>query len=185
MATYEEQLAALAEKMEKLEEESARISDEQHDIRRQVEELERKRKESLPGLTEKQEKWLRQELTVVGKILCSEDVVFGRLELLDEEPDTTSYTTGYFGTNDPKKFSVDISVGLCIEFQAGLRCNVTVKTKTPRVEDIVREMFEQVNEYPPELVKRTWDVNWDYRQTIVLRKPYVDKEREAVKDGKL
>lgn len=170
MATYEEQLAALKEKMKELEEERTRIEYEEYDIRRQVEELERKRKEYLPGLTEKEEKWLRQELTVVGKILSSDDVLFGCLELLDEEPDMKDYSAGYFGTNDPKKFSVEISVNLCIEFQAGLRCCVKVKTKTPRVEEIVREMFEQTMDYEPELLKRRWDVNWDYHQKILLKK---------------
>ena len=182
-ASHDEQIAALEEKLREMREAERELEEKRTSLEQELAEIVRKRKESMPELSEKQEKWLRQELTVAGKLLCSKDVMSGSLEIVDEDPAPESYDIGFYGRmsqveHDEKKFSVEVSVKMCIEFQAGLLCEVKVKTKTPRVGDIVREMFEQTFGDPEDegILRRRWDANYHYgRQSIVLRNPYEEK----------
>jgi hypothetical protein len=116
----------------------------------------------------------------VGKLLESKDVVFGGLTLLDEEPDEMK-TRGYFGDEHSKKFSIDIQMSVCTEWKASLRCYVAIKTKNATVERIVREMVAQEDGYPDEegdSYRRSWTIDWDYHQRIVIKNPYVHKDDE-------
>ena len=177
-ASYDEQIAALEEKLREMREAEERLQERKRDMEEELAEIVRKRKETMPGLSEKQEKWLRQELTVAGRVFCGKDVLFGSLEIVDEDPTEDSYDIGFYGhmsEKTEKKFSVEVSVKMCIEFQAGLRCDIKVKTKTPRVEEIVREMFEQNPDDGEGTLRRRWDVNWDYHQSVVLKTPYEEK----------
>ena len=139
-------------------------------------------KNSRTEFTPEEEKWLRDELTVVGKILMSPDVVFGHLEYLNEEPDEM-HTRGYFRTEHSNKFSIKIDLSICTEFRASLRCNVTVKSKFSNVEEIMREMFESTGYRDGDDKFQTyWGIDWDYHDRIILKKPYVhpDDEKEKV-----
>jgi hypothetical protein len=142
------------------------------------ERLEKERLASMPNdLSEEEEKWLRDEITVVGKLLESKDVVFGGLTLVDEEPEEMN-TRGYFGEEHSKKFSIKIEMRVCTEWRASLSCSVTIKTKNATVERIVREMVAQEDGYPeePDCYRRTWSIDWDYHQRIVIKNPYVHKD---------
>lgn len=171
---YEDKITFLLRKKKEIQDEvdtTIRYLDEE------VEDLLQKHRATMTAhLSEEEEKWLRDELTVVGTILCGENVIFGSLKLLDEEPDEM-HTSGYFGTEHSKKYSIEMNVSICTEFKASLSCNVIVKTKTPCIEAIVREMFESSEEsYNPDPIRREWNINWDYHNTIELVKPYIHSD---------
>lgn len=174
--TYDEDVRTVKDELEKLDREESEIRNKKWKLeakRKEIEEQARAKKAG--GLTREDEKWLRDELTVAGEILCGEKVLFGSLKLLDEEPDEM-HVGGYFGQKHSEKFSISMDVGICLEFSAGLSCDVVVKTKTARVEDIVREMFESSEDHvDADPYRREWPINWDYYQRIVLKKPYAPK----------
>ncbi len=176
--TYAEDVRAVEDELKKLEREERAISHKKWQLEAKRKEIEdRARAKKAGGLTKEEEKWLRDELTVVGEILGGERVLFGSLKLLDEDPDKME-TSGYFGQEHSEKFSIAIDVGICTEFNAGLSCKVVVKTKVPQVEDIVREMLvssEDEYEENPDPYRREWPINWDYYQKIILKKPYAPK----------
>lgn len=148
----------------------------------EIEKLEKLRIESLPNeLTEDEEKWIRDELTLVGNLLSGENIAFGGVKLLDEEPDEMD-TRGYFGRDHSNKFSIKIELEICTEWRACFRCNVTIKTKLPRIEAIVREMYKTTeDEYETDnlqerLTRRRWNIDWDYHYRLKLENPYVHKD---------
>jgi len=135
--------------------------------------LDKHRATIVNHLSEDEEIWLRDELTVMGTILCGENVIFGGLSLRHEDPDTM-HSSGYFGPEHSTKYSIDMKVSICTEFKASLSCSVVIKTKTPQIEGIVREMFKSSEEsYNPDPLRREWSIDWDYYHTIELVNPYV------------
>lgn len=183
---YEEKIAELVAKREELQEQEYTISHELRGIEDNIEELKRKQMETIVSdLSEEEENWIRDELTVVGKILCGENVIFGGLKLLHEDPDEM-HTQGYFGNEHSKKFSIKIDLSICTEFHASLHCSVIVKTKSPKIEAIVREMFESSEDsYKPEPCRRDWPIDWDYYHHITLKNPYDPEKKPHKKEGKL
>lgn len=179
MDNYDDKLRELRLRELELDAEKSRIYLELQKIDDERERLEKERLANMPNeLTEEEEKWLRDEITVVGKLLESKDVVFGGLALLDEEPDEMN-TKGYFDEEHSKKFSIKIDMGVSTEWRACLSCSVTIKTKNATVERIVREMVAQDDGYPEEKknpYQRRWRIDWDYHQRIVIKNPYVHKE---------
>lgn len=140
-----------------------------------IQELEEERiKNSRTEFSPEEEKWFRDEMTVVGKILCSPDVVFGKLEYLNEEPDEM-HTRGYFNTPHSKKFSIDVKLSICTEFRACLDCEVVVKSKFSNVEEMLRDMFEATGYATDEenRFRTCWNIDWDYHDHIRLKNPYV------------
>ena len=179
MDNYDDKLRELRLRELALEAEKSKIYVEFGKIADERERLEKERLASMPNeLTAEEEKWLRDEITVVGKVLESKDVIFGGLTLVDEEPEKEN-TRGYFGPDHCDKFSIDIRMGICTEFQAALSCAVTIKTKNATVERIVREMVRQEDDYDKEFPhRRTWKIDWDFHDRIVIRNPYVHKDDE-------
>jgi hypothetical protein len=181
MDNYDEKLRELRLRELALEAEKSKIYAKFAEIEDERERLEKERLANMPNdLSEEEEKWLRDEITVVGKLLESKDVIFGGLTLLDEEPEEMK-TRGYFGDEHSKKFSIDIQMSVCTEWKASLRCYVTIKTKNASVERIVREMVAQEDGYPDEegdSYRRSWSIDWDYHQRIVIKNPYVHKDDE-------
>lgn len=183
---FESELSELAAKREALQEKEYELHDELRRLDDDIKELKRKQMETMiSDLSSEEENWVRDELTVIGKILCGENVVFGGLKLLHEDPDKME-TSGYFGPEHSKKFSIEIKLSICTEFQASLTCNVIVKTKSPKIEAIVREMFESSEDsYKPDPCRRDWPINWDYHHNIVLKNPYDPEKNPHKKEGKL
>jgi hypothetical protein len=179
MANYNDKLRELTAREEALERQMSGIGLDLANVQYLLRELEKERLASIPNeLSEEEEKWLRDEITVVGKVLESKDVIFGGLTLVDEEPEKEN-TRGYFGPDHCDKFSIDIRMGICTEFQAALSCAVTIKTKNATVERIVREMVRQEDDYDKEFPhRRTWKIDWDFHDRIVIRNPYVHKDDE-------
>ena len=170
---YESKISELVDKRDELENKRDTLEYELRRLKEDIEELKRKQIENtVSDLSEEEETWLRDELTVVGKILCGENVVFGGLELKHEDPDQMD-TSGYFGPDHSTKFSIGVDISICTEFRASLNCEVTVKTKSPKIEAIVREMFESSEDtYKSDPCRRSWPINWDYHHSITLKKPY-------------
>lgn len=183
---YEAKIAELVAERDALEDKEHDLFYKKRKIEDEINELKRKQMEAnVSDLSPDEEKWVRDELTVMGKILCGDNVVFGGLYLEHEEPDEMN-TGGYFGQEHSKKFSVQINLSICTEFRASLNCKVVVKTKSPKIEAIVREMFESSEDsYKPDPCRRHWPINWDYHYNITLKNPYdPDKEPHELK-GKL
>lgn len=171
---YEAKISELVAEREGLQDKQYDLSERLRRLEDEIEELKRQKMENtISDLSDEEETWLRDELTVMGKILCGENVIFGGLDLLHEDPDNVD-TSGYFGPKHSKKFSIDMKISICTEFCASLNCKVTVKTKSPKIEAIVREMFESSEDsYKPDPCRRSWPIDWDYHYSIVLKKPYV------------
>jgi hypothetical protein len=156
-----------------LEAQEREIERERRKIKQRLEEIEKEKIRQSPELDAETEKWLRDELTVVGKILCGDNVLFGGLNLLDEEPDEMN-SEGWFGETHSKKFSISVKVDVVTEFTAGLCVRVDVKTKLPKIEEIVREMFGSTDN-GEDTGRRNWPIDWDYYYRVELRKPYEPK----------
>lgn len=183
---YEANIAELVAKREELQEKEYTIHRELRGLEDDIKELKRKQMETLVSdLSKDEENWLRDELTVVGKILCDENVMFGGLNLLHEDP-VEMHTSGYFGPEHSKKFSIVIDLSICTEFRASLSCTVTVKTKSPKIEAIVREMFESSEDsYKPDPCRRNWPIDWDYHHNIQLKNPYDPEKKSGNADSKV
>lgn len=181
MAEYTEQIEKLLRETTELQLQRSDLAVKIAYISNEIDKLEKLRIESLPNeLTEEEEKWLRDELTLVGKLVSSDDVNFGSVDLLDEEPDKMD-TRGYFGNKHSNKFSIDIKLSISTEFRAGFTCDITIKTKVSKIEAIVREMFKSSeDEYEEDkevkLNRRYWPIDWDYHYKVILQNPYVHKE---------
>ncbi len=176
---YEAKISELVASREELQDKQYELSNKLRRLEDEIDELKRQQMENtISDLSEEEEKWVRDELTVVGKILCGENVIFGGLDLLHEDPEDVD-TSGYFGPKHSKKFSIDVDVSVCTEFRASLNCKVTVKTKSPKIEAIVREMFESSEDhYKPDPCRRNWPIDWDYHYSITLKNPYVHQDEK-------
>ena len=175
---YESKVSFLLSKKKELQDERSDLETMIEHLDEEMADLLEKHRATLVNyLGEDEETWLRDELTVVGTILCGENVIFGGLSLRHEDPDTM-HTSGYFGPEHSTKYSIDMKVSICTEFKASLSCTVVIKTKTPRIEDIVREMFKSSEDsYDPDPLRREWTINWDYYQAIDLVNPYIHPNR--------
>ena len=164
---------ALSRREAELEAQEREIERERRKIKERLEEIEKEKIRQSPELDAETERWLRDELTVVGRILCGDNVLFGGLNLLDEEPDEMN-SEGYFGETHSKKFSISVKVDVMTEFTAGLCVRVDVRTKLPKIEAIVREMFGSTDN-EEDTGRRNWPIDWDYYYRVELRKPYEPK----------
>lgn len=178
---YESAIVTLLATREELEVKQSEISDQLRRIEDDIQTLKREQTEhTISDLSDEEEIWVRDELTVVGKLLCGEDVIFGGLDLVYTDPDEMN-TSGYTGTKHSKKFSIGITVSICTEFKASLRCTIVVKTKSQKIEAIVREMFHSSEDSSHSInpCRRNWCIDWDYYNSIQLKNPFVHP------DGKL
>jgi len=183
---FESEIGELIAKREALQDKEYELHNELRRLEDDIKELKRKQIENtVSDLSPEEEGWVRDELTVVGKILCGENIIFGGLNLRHEDPDEMN-TQGYFGQKHSKKFSIKIDLSICTEFTASLQCDVTIKTKSPKIEAIVREMFESTEDsYKPDPCRRHWPINWDYHYRILLKNPYDPEKNPHKKYDKL
>lgn len=144
--------------------------------------------EARDGLSKEEEMEFRYALTIVGEMLENKNVLFGGLEIVHDEPDS-KYDSGYFGDRGPRKYSIDIQSNFVLCVSPGLRIHVKIKTKTPAIRRIVRDMVESTGYEHPEdkMTERTyWGIDWDFYDHIKIIKKVTLEEYYGFKDnGKL
>lgn len=144
-----------------------------------IERLRKERDQKSDKLTPEEELEFRYALTIVGELLENENVLFGGVYILDEEPNKEDIHTGYFGDSGPRKYSIAIETHFVLDVSPGLSVNVKIKTKTPAIKRIVQDMVEST-EYVREeekLVERTsWRIDWDYHDRITIKNKVTQAE---------
>jgi hypothetical protein len=159
MDALNKSLAQLEAKQQAIQEKKRTLDREEYDLARERRHLEEERLRLSRKMTPQDEETLKKELTAAGELLELQAVIHGSLRVLSEDPD------------DPEEFySIDIQCGTCEDTGVtGLYANVTVKTTVPRVETIVRELFEQEGSVEDRsLSALSWEKNWDYYTRIKL-----------------
>ena len=176
MSSFEEQIAAVEAKQKELTKREAELATERNRLWDELENLKSLQLAANGGLPEEEVNSLKMALTIVGKALSSEHVVFGELRLVDEEPEVTS--CGYHG-EVKHKFSIHIECAFVEDCAIGLQYNVQIKTKEEAVRAIVRSMIsstEYINEEYKNQPRNRWGIDWDYHDKIVLKNPYSIEE---------
>ena len=110
-------------------------------------------------------------MTVVGKAVTSEDVVFGTIRLVDEDPEETE--GGYRG-NHMNKYSIHMQCNFVEDHAVGLNYIVIIKTKNPHIKTIVRDMLGKGEE--GDLPGNTWTADWDYYTRFSITNTISDEE---------
>jgi hypothetical protein len=172
MASYEEQIAAIEAKQEELTKQEAELAKERNRLWDELSDLKARQVAANGGLLDVEVNSLKMALTIVGKAISSEDVVFGQLRLVDEEPEVTD--CGYQGKKK-HKFSIHMKCGFVEDCAIGLRYEVEIKTKDEAVRAIVRTMIsstEYISEEYRDEPRTCWGIDWDYHDKIILKNPY-------------
>ncbi len=176
MSSYEEQIAAVEAKQEELTKREAELAKERNRLWDELDNLKSLQLAANGGLPEEEVNSLKMALTIVGKAISSEDVVFGGLCLVDEEPEETE---GGYHKKQQHKFSIHIECGFVEDCAVGLRYEVKIKTKEDAVRDIVRSMItstEYITEEYRSEPRYRWGIDWDYHDKIILKNPYSKEE---------
>lgn len=152
-------LAKLEKKYEDIQCKKRELELEEMSLKTQRRWLEEERLKLSNVLSKEEEGQLKKDLTVVGELLELPVVILGTLRIVAEE-----------STDKEKQYSIDIQCTTAFDTGVtGLSVNVVVKTLSPKVEAIAKELFVQegtlhdVN--PSELY---WERNWDYYTSIKL-----------------
>lgn len=172
MSSFDEQLLAIEKRQSELFEKEREIYKEQEALQAEKERLESLRLAENGGLPDDEVNSLKMALTIVGKAISDEDVVFGTFELVDEEPEETD--AGY-QRNVQHRFSIHMECGFVEDCAVGLRYTIKLKTKDEAVRAIVRAMIsstEYINEEYRSDPRNRWGVDWDFHEKIILRNPY-------------
>lgn len=135
------------------------LEDESDSLRMEIHWLEQEQLKESRVLTPDEEATLKRELTAVGELLELAAVISGSLHVVSEESD------------DPEKlYSIAIDCGTSDDTGvAGLYARIVLKTKVPKVEAIVSELFEQVGTvHGRGPTDRVWEKYWDDSTSIKL-----------------
>jgi hypothetical protein len=176
MSSYDEQIAAVEAKQEELTKREAELAKERNRLWDELENLKSLQLAANGGLPEEEINSLKMALTIVGKAISNEDVVFGGLWLVDEEPEETD---GGYQRKLKHKYSIHIECGFVEDCAVGLRYEVKIKTKEEAVRDIVRSMItstEYIIEEYRSKPRNGWSIDWDYHDKIILKNPYNKEE---------
>ena len=160
MDTYENEKKALDDQLTQLAGKEYDIRQQRENIQRQVEILKAEHLAKLSDITEEELKEFKKELEIIGDVFERAHVASGGIGLKDAEPDIP--------TDGPvKKYSIDMSCGMCYELGRvfGFSFGVTIKTKSETLKEIVRNTFIQEGGSPKE-TRDHWVVDWDYHMSI-------------------
>jgi hypothetical protein len=176
MSSFDEKIAAVEAKQKELTKKEAELAMERNLLWDELENLKAQQVAANGGLAEDEVNSLKMALTIVGKAISHDDVIFGELKIVDEEPEMTE--GGYHG-KQKHKFSIHMECGFVEDSAVGLRYNVLIKTKEEAVRAIVRSMISSTehitDEYCSE-VKNRWGADWDFHDRFVLKNPYTIEE---------
>lgn len=159
--------------IEQLHNEKKSIQKKMEELQKQLEDLNKKEK-GWKRFPPEEEQWLRQELTTLHATLLGKHTLFATVYLKNEDPvEMAGY--GYRNKKHPKSFSIHIELAPIMEDISGLTVYITIRTKIPEVEKIVREMYRQSTtshvwppepEFPEKRERREWEI--DYEQGFVI-----------------
>ena len=172
MSSYDEKIAAVEAKQLELQKREAELAAERNRLWDELEDLKAQQLAANGGLPEQEVNSLKMALTIVGKAISSENVIFGELRLVDEEPEETS---GGYHEKEKHRFSFHIECGFVEDCAIGLQYNVKIKTKDEAVRAIVRSMIsstEYITEEYRDIPRNRWGIDWDYHDKIILKNPY-------------
>ena len=176
MASFDEQIAAVEAKQKELAKRESELAAERNRLWDELENLKALQLAANGGLPEQEVNSLKMALTIVGKAISSEDVIFGELRLVDEEPEETS---GGYHEKEKHRFSIHMECGFVEDCAIGLEYNVKIKTKDEAVRKIVRSMIsstEYINKEYRDEPRNRWGIDWDYHDKIILKNPYTREE---------
>ena len=176
--TMDAKISALEKEYQLLQKKRDSLETNMNGIHEKVQRLRKKRDEDSGKLTPDEEIEFRYALTIVGEMLENSHVMFGGLEVVDEEPDK-EHDTGYFGDRTPRKYSIDIQSNYVLCVSPGVRINVKIKTKTPAIKRIVQEMVESteyVREEDKLEEKTRWGIDWDFHDSIRIKNKVTQEE---------
>ena len=171
MATYETKLEALKIREAALKTKEYELSNERVSLMHEIAELEEEQRALSSELTNREIASIRKAMTVVGKAITSDDVIFGTIRLLDEEPEDTA--GGYRGDHT-NKYSIRMACTFVEDHAVGLQYKVIIKTKNPHIKAIVRDMLGDGEEGA--LPANTWEADWDYYTKFSIKNTINDTE---------
>jgi hypothetical protein len=177
MASFDEKIAVVEAKQKELMRQEAKLAEERTRLRDELEFLKVQQLAENGGLPEDDVNSLKMALTIVGKAISDENVIFGVFKLVDEEPEEKD--EGYNGKNK-HPFSIHMECGFVEEdCTIGLSYTVLIKTKEEAVRAIVRSMISSTehctDEYSSE-VRNQWGAHWDFHDRFILKNPYTIEE---------
>jgi predicted nuclease with TOPRIM domain len=136
------------------------LESEEREIEREIQKLEEERLALSQMMTPYQEDSLKQELTALGELLELPAVILATLEVISVAP-----------SEDPREL-YKISIDTNIVFDSGLTglsVRAVVKTVCPKVEAIMKSLFEQEGTVQERASSALfWERNWDYSTRIRL-----------------
>jgi hypothetical protein len=115
-------------------------------------------------------------------MLSSNDVMFGHLQIINEDPEITE--GGYKGP-ELYKYSIHIKTKFIEDYGTGLSYDIIIKTKSPGVVSIINSIIttsqssyedydydEESGEMkikPEAVIKTSWETDWDYHQKFIIK----------------
>jgi hypothetical protein len=180
MATYEEKIKSVKEKLSEFHKKRALLVEEESKLNTELELIKLEEHAKNSGLTEDEIKEIKKSIQVIGNMLSDNNVMFGTLRILNEDPDITY--GGHKCDEQQLKFSIKIECNFVADFGIGLIYNVSIKTKNETIVRIINEMISTTNSdmedydeegniiVKPEVRNKTsWEIDWDYHQKFILK----------------
>lgn len=180
MASFEERIKAIEAKQLELHKKRSAIQDQEEELNRQIELIKLEELEKNSGLTQDEIKDVKNTISIIGRMLSSENVIFGWLRIVNEDPDITE--GGYAG-EQILKYSININCKFVSDYAKGLRYEVLIKTRNKTIVEIINSMIstnldfeddlqlDEDGEYikPQKSLKTIWSIDWDYHQKFILK----------------
>ena len=153
-------LSKLQKKQADIQREKNQLEYEETIIEREIKKIEDERLALSQTMTPYQEDCLKKELTALGELLELPAVILATLEVMNVPP-----------TEDARDlYKIRIDTGVTFDSGVtGLSVRAIIKTVCPKIEAIVKSLFEQEG-YVRERATNSlfWEKNWDYSTHIRL-----------------
>jgi hypothetical protein len=153
-------LIALQKKQSDIQSKKDELEMEERSIEWEMEKLEEERLRLSQTMSSHEEDILKKELTAMGELLELPAVIIASLQVEQVAP-----------TEDPRDlYKINIDTGVTFDSGVtGLYVKAVIKTICPKVENIIKTLFEQeghVRGRPSNSL--FWEKNWDYHTSIRL-----------------
>jgi hypothetical protein len=182
MESYEDKAKELENKIKDSRIKKAQIADEESKLLFQLEQLKAEKIAKYEGLSQSEIDSVKNATLVIGRMLYSNDVMFGHLQIINEDPDITE--GGYKGS-ELYKYSIHIKTKFIEDYGTGLSYDIIIKTKSPGVVSIINSIIttsqssyedydydEESGEMkikPEAVIKTSWETDWDYHQKFIIK----------------
>lgn len=153
-------LLTLQKKQSDIQSKKDELDMEERSIEREIERLEEERLRLSQEMSSHEEDTLKKELTAMGELLELPAVILATLEVVSIAP-----------SEDPRDlYKISIETGVTFDSGVtGLYAKAVIKTICPKVEHIVKSLFEQEGHVRGRASNSLfWEKNWDYHTSIRL-----------------